>query len=209
LGQIEFSMSLSLPGEEETFPASLLPEMRSMWAMAEEIWDRYQDEHHFFGFVAADYAAVFDALVELRGRAATFLEWGSGLGVVTIMASRLGFQAHGIECEAGLVDLSRLLAEKFGPEAVFAEGSFIPRQYHWTGHYGDELDRTDAAAAPAYDELGMELRDFDLVYAYPWPGEQPFYRDILRQFGAPHARFLCYDVREGISLHRIRRRRGR
>lgn len=175
--------------------------------MAEDLWERYQNEHHFFGFVAADYPAVFEALVELRGRATTFLEWGSGLGVVTIMASRLGFEAYGIECEAGLVDWARVLAEKFGPEAVFAEGSFIPRQYDWSGLHSDELERTDAAAPPAYDELGMELRDFDLVYAYPWPGEQPLYRDILRQFGAPHARFLCYDVREGISLHRLRRRR--
>lgn len=200
-------MPQPFPAEGASFTASLLTEMQSMWTWAEEIWDRYQHDHNFHGFVAADYAVVFDALLDLRGRAVTFLEMGSGLGVVTIMASRLGFQAYGIECEAGLVDWSRILAEKYGPDAVFAEGSFIPHQYCWTGRLSDELERTDVAAPAAYDDLDMELRDFDLIYAYPWPGEQRLFRDIVKQFGSPNARLLCYDVRDGIVHHRFRRRR--
>lgn len=200
-------MTRSVAHEGDSYFAALRNEMQTLWDRAEAIWDQYQNERNFHGFVAADYGLVFDALCDLRGRAITFLEWGSGLGVVTIMASRLGFEAYGIECEVGLVDWSRQLAIEFGSDAVFAEGSFIPRQYCWTGRLSTELERTDVAAPAAYDDLDMELRDFDLVYAYPWPGEQRLYRDILRQFGAPHARLLCYDAQEGMSLHRNRRRR--
>ena len=49
----------------------------------------------------------------------------------------------------------------------------------------------------------MELRDFDLVYAYPWPGERLFFLDIMKKFGRPGAMFMTYDVREGIHVERI------
>ena len=39
----------------------------------------------------------------LAGRAVSFLEWGSGTGVITIMADMLGFEAYGIEINPALV----------------------------------------------------------------------------------------------------------
>ncbi len=58
----------------------------------------------FEGYVSADYLSVFHSLAQLRNRVSTVLEWGSGLGVVSIMASRMGFEAFGIEAEAVLVE---------------------------------------------------------------------------------------------------------
>ena len=175
---------------------------RPLWATAGKLWDRWQDRREFRGYVAADFLEVYRALVGLQGRVATVLEWGSGLGVVTIMASNLGFEAYGIESESRLVEWSRRLAQKYGPDAHFAMGSFIPREYEWNPEYGDESCRTEVAVEPGYDDLDMELRDFDLVYAYPWPDDHPMYQDIMRQCAGVDALFLSYDAREGIMLCR-------
>lgn len=177
---------------------------RSLWIEAQEIWDRCQDQRPFRAFVAADYEEVYRALARLQGRLTTVLEWGSGLGVVTIMASNLGFEAYGIESEPHLVDLSRKLAQKYGPGARFVTGSFIPREYKWNPETADESMRSDVDAEPAYDDLDMELRDFDLVYAFPWPEEQALFRDILRQYGGKNSLFLTFEAREGSLLSRVR-----
>jgi len=185
-------------------PSTLAPGMQSLWAEADRIWERFENKPEFGAFVAADYRKVYQALARLQGRAVTMLEWGSGLGVITIMASRLGFEAYGIEVESDLVERSRRLAEQYGPEARFATGNFIPEEYEWNPEYGDGNFRTQLEAEPGYYELDMELRDFDLVYAYPWPDEQPLFLDIMRRCGGANALFLGYDVREGILLGRRR-----
>ncbi len=153
--------------------------------------------------MSADYQAVYDSLVQLQGRALTVLEWGSGLGVVTIMASRMGFEAYGIEAEASLVEFSEDLALGFGPNAKFAQGSFIPDQFQWHPADGADVIRTVVDAASAYGAMDMEIRDFDLIYCYPWPDERVLYHHILREFARPEALFLCFDVRAGIRLAQI------
>ena len=124
------------------------------------------------------------------------------MGVVTIMASRLGFEAYGIESEAVLVAHAEEFNANYGADARFATGSFIPDAFEWDPASGDDVIRTDVDEAAAYDEFDMELRDFDLVYAYPWPDEQLMFRNIMRQFGGSHARMLIYDAREGLEMIR-------
>ncbi len=187
--------------------AALVARMQALCDEAEEIWQGIQHEPEFRLFVAADYELVFQSLYRLRNRAATFLEWGSGLGVVTIMASNLGFEAYGIEAEPRLVDLCWGLAEKYGPDAQFANGSFVPSDYRWRPRYEGENLHMICDGESGYDELDMELRDFDVVYAYPWPDEHDLYRDIMRQCGRRNSLLLTYDAHEGISLKR--RTRGR
>ena len=182
---------------------ALLARMRLLWDEAEEIWDRCQDDREYRDFVAADYERVFRTLQRLRNRGTRILEWGSGLGVVTIMASNLGFDAYGMETESHLVDQSRQLAMRHGPQAKFAKGNFIPNHYQWQPEYGAANLRTICDAKDGYDELGMDLRDFDLVYAYPWPDERDLYEDILRRCGRRDALFMTYNARTGIALNRI------
>jgi hypothetical protein len=181
--------------------------MQALCAEAESIWSEIQHEPDCRLFVAADYAAVFQSLRRLRNRGVTFLEWGSGLGVVTIMASNLGFEAYGIEAESRLVEQSLELAEKYGPQAQFANGSFVPSHYQWKPRYEGENLHLICDGQAAYDQLDMELRDFDVVYAYPWPDEHHLYRDIMRQCGRQNSLLLTYDAHEGISLKRRTRRR--
>ncbi|MEM7478744.1 MAG: hypothetical protein AAF483_27490 [Planctomycetota bacterium] len=175
-----------------------------LWQEAMEIWDEQQNEPAFEGYVCADYLAVGQQLASLRGKAVTFLEWGSGLGVVTIMASHMGFEAYGIEAERGLIEYSKSLTEKYGAEAdypaKFAQGSFIPDAFKWNPADGEELSRTIIDMPAAYDALDMELRDFDFVYAYPWPDEHTLFESILRQFARADVLWLSYDAREGTRL---------
>ena len=191
--------------------SALLAEFGSLWSEADELWDRHQDTPAFHAYVSADYLAVYKSLARLRGSVSSVLEWGSGLGVVTIMASRMGFKAYGIEAEPRLLLFAESLARKYGTEAQFAEGSFIPDAFAWNPANGDVAQRTLIDAASAYDELDMQLSDFDLVYAYPWPDEHTLYRSIMREFGHAAAMLLTYDAREGMQLvhfHRSRKRRG-
>src|SRR5215470_19355500 len=65
-------------------------------------------------YAAADGRVVFDELARRAARGRTFLEWGSGIGTITIMAERLGFEAVGIEIDARLVAAARELAGRVG-----------------------------------------------------------------------------------------------
>lgn len=179
---------------------ALLAEFGKLWAEADQLWERHQGAPAFHGYVSADYMAVYDSLAQLKGRVTTFVEWGSGLGVATIMASRMGFEAYGIEAEADLIEYSEDFAQTYGPEARFAQGSFIPDEFEWNPGNGEEVIRTIIDAAAAYDALDMELRDFDLIYTYPWPDEHTLYHSIIRQFGRRDTLLLIYDAREGIDL---------
>lgn len=181
----------------------LLDSFRKLWAEADELWEQHQDLPAFAGYVSADYRVVFDSLAELRGRVFNVLEWGSGLGVVTIMASRMGFEACGIESELSLVEYSEDFASQYGPEARFAQGSFIPDDFEWKPAEGEDVNRTMIDIAAGYDTLDMQLRDFDLIYAYPWPEEHTLFRNIIREFGHREAMLLSYDAREGINLVRV------
>ena len=184
------------------------PSLKRLWKEAASIWDKHQNEPAFEGYVSADYLAVYRSLQNFQGRCTTFLEWGSGLGVVAIMAAQLGFEAYGIEIEPELVEHSCKLAERYGSTAKFACGSFIPTEYEEASFEGEEFQRTICDAASGYEELDMELRDFDLVYAYPWPEEHLVFRSMVKRCGAAHAVLVCYDNREGISTTRFGKRRA-
>lgn len=182
---------------------ALLIRFGDLWNEAGQIWDEHQNTTAFGTYVGANFLAVYQKLAQLRGRVETVLEWGSGLGVVTIMASQMGFEAYGIEAEQELVAFSDELAKKYGPEAQFAEGSFIPDEFEWILEDGDEAERTFVDLPAAYDKLEMELKDFDLIYAYPWPEEHRLYRNIVRSLGRSDAILLTYDGREGVEVIRF------
>ena len=201
LGRREYLLSSKPLIDPATDP--LLEEMRSLWAESDEIWNESHEHEEFGGFVSADYVEVYQALVNLQDQVVTVLEWGSGLGVVAIMASRLGFESYGIEVEPLLVERAEELAQRYGPDTQFAAGSFIPDDYQWNIEMPGNPSRTETDSRAGYSELDMQLDDFDLVYAYPWPDEHGLYLDILRNHSGKNTLFLSYDAREGVSLTRI------
>ncbi len=152
---------------------------------AETLGD-WQGETEAHTFVPADYVLVFDALYELRpqmpkGRRPEFLEWGSGLGIVTLLASALGWKATGIEIQPRLIRSSLETSRAFDLSARFLEGSFFPE---------DES---------VVDNLAKLVRHADLIYVYPWPDQEIEIFDLFDRYAAPGARLLTYygieDVR--------------
>jgi hypothetical protein len=178
--------------------ASLLEDGRDVW----DRFDREVREKRFHPFVPADYDSVLAALVRLRQPGLRFLEWGSATGVITIMADMLGFEAYGIELDAQLVALARELAARHGSGATFAAASFLPTGYEWKPSSGDSRKGTIGDGASGYLELRHPLDDFDLVYGYPWDGEEPMMRDLMRRYGAPGARLLLNGVTPGVRVFR-------
>ena len=167
-----------------------------------DLWERFdirvrQDAFH--PFVAADYPVVLEALISLRSPGLKFLEWGSATGVITIMADLLGFDAYGIEIDRDLVDQARDLARRTGSRARFTAGSFLPTGYRWRDR-GDERLGTIGHGESGYLELGMPLEDFDLVFGYPWAGEEPMMHDLMRVHGRRDARFLVHTG-SGVKLY--------
>ena len=163
------------------------------------------------GFVPSDFVTVYHslrAITEANLASGTSLcEWGSGFGVVASLAAMLEFKVCGIEIERSLVNASRRLADDFRLPVEFVHGSFVPS--------GAEADVEEAYAASsteyfwlvtdaddAYDELGLGPHDFDVVFAYPWPGEECLIEGLFEKYAAEEALLLTYTQYNSVRLQR-------
>ena len=169
-----------------------------------ELWSRFdievrQDDWH--PFVAADYGVVQQALVSLRAPGLRFLELGSATGIITIMADMLGYEAFGIELDGDLVDIARGLATRSGSKARFAKGSFLPTGFRPRDGEDPRL-RTIGESASAYPEIGHALDEFDVVFGFPWDGEEGTMHELMREWGSAEARLLLHSVARGVEKFR-------
>lgn len=170
-----------------------------------EIWDQFsrsRDVDDFHPFIAAEYEPVLEAIIPHRGPDLRFLEWGSATGVITIIADLLGFDAYGIELEGDLVEKARALAGRYDSGATFAKGSFIPQGYRWKPPGGDARMGTIGAGTSGYIELGRHLDEFDVVFAFPWGGEEPMMLDLMATYGKGDALLLLNTVNRGVQAYR-------
>jgi len=189
-------------GRSELDPA-LQAKLHRLIAEGTHIWrafDREVRRKRWHPFVAADYGAVMRALTLLRAPGRRFLEWGSGSGVITIMADLLGFEAYGIELDPELVGVARELAGRHESQARFAAGSFLPEGYVWIPNDGDARPGTIGEGLPAYSAIGHSLEDFQIVFGYPWTGEGLLMRDVMRRHGAPDAQLILYGADAGVQV---------
>lgn len=163
------------------------------------------------GFVPSDFVTVYHALRAITeanlAPGISFCEWGSGFGVVASLAAMLGLDACGMEIDRGLVDASRSLAENFGLPVDFVHGSFIPSgaEVYAEEAYAEndaDLFLLDTVAGDAYDELGLDPDDFDVVFAYPWPGEENLITDLFEKYAAEEALLLVYNQFDSVRLQR-------
>ncbi len=163
------------------------------------------------GFVPSDFVTVYHALRAITeanlAPGTSLCEWGSGFGVVASLAAMLEFNVCGIEIERGLVDLSRRLADDFGLPVEFVHGSFVPsgaEAYAEEAYADNNADSfwlvTDAD--DAYDALGLDPDDFDVVFAYPWPGEECLIASLFEKYAAEEALLLVYDQFNSVRLRR-------
>lgn len=147
-------------------------------AMIDEATDRaWELEEMRAGgaFIASDYRFAYQVLAELLRagqveRGASWLEWGSGQGMATVLASMMGLQATGVEIDLDLVREARALAARYDvPGARFVHGSY----------------REAEAKLPVLTAAGR-----DIVYVYPWPGEEAFFLRLFEETAAPGALLL-------------------
>jgi hypothetical protein len=153
---------------------------------------KFQRDAHLPAFVPSDFGAVWNVLQAVAaddlapGR--LFCEWGSGFGAIACLAAMLDFDAFGIEVEGELVDEARRLADDFGLPVEFAHGSFLPKGAQADGEYA--WLSTDAA--DAHEELGLDVADFGVIFAYPWPDEERLTERIFEQHAAAGAVLVTY-----------------
>lgn len=147
-------------------------------------------------FVPSDYAAAYAQLRAISRspylRGMRFCEWGCGFGVVAGLADLLGFEASGIEIEGLLVEEARRLAEDHDLNVEFAQGSFVPRGGEAKVYAGGEYSWLTTESDDAYDDLGLEPADLDVVFAYPWPDEEEVTGQLFEAFAGPGAILATY-----------------
>lgn len=165
-------------------------------------------------FVPSDYPLSYTVLEQIRDRGLapdmTLCEWGSGFGVTACLGTLLGYEACGIEIERDLVDASQELADAHGLSTQLVHGSFIPEGGdHLAIDSGDFATLTTDVQS-AYDELGLGVEDFAVVYAYPWPGEEQTVERLFEAYAATGALLITYRGMNHIHLHRkVGRKRHR
>jgi len=193
------------PAPETRLSPELRQQLATLFHEGWEIWDRFAREdqdNEFHPFVPAEYEGVLEALLPHMGSGLKFLEWGSATGVISVMADLLGFQAFGIELDGKLVEMAETLAARFDSEATFVKGSFIPQGYRWQPAGGDGRLATIGDGPSGYLKLGHHLDEFDVVFAFPWSGEEPMMVDLMASYGSPDATFLLNTVNDGVRVYR-------
>ncbi len=93
-----------------------------------------------------------------------FVEWGSGLGVVTGLAYLLGFEATGIELDEPLTNQSRQLLGEHACLPTIQCGSYF--EHH----------------VPA-----------DIYYVYAWPSQRAAILELFMKTAPAHALFILCD----------------
>jgi len=184
---------------------SLESRLDALCADGWEIWQRFDDtfrSRNFHPFVPADYDIARKLLSSLPAPGRRFLEWGSATGIITIMADMMGFDAYGIEIDAALVATAREVASRHRSAARFIVGSFLPAGYRFRPRDGDGRTGTIAHGPSGYLELGLALEDFDVVFGYPWGGEEPVMLDVMQRYGRSDALLLLYDSDNSLRVYR-------
>jgi hypothetical protein len=195
-----------IPSSVDEFPVPADVQRRIERARArieafQDRWDRPQIEQ----FVAADYTLVYQSLCWLRQRQPTigqrFLEWGSGFAVVSALAAQLGFDAIGIEAEPDLLREGGKTVRDWEAAVELVHGNFLPPGGESLAD-DPTLPSLGHPVASGYEQLGMDLDDFAVVYAYPWPGEDGFHESVFDRYAAAGAMLMLFCGPNDIRLWR-------
>lgn len=196
--------------QETAFPAKVHDLLQHAATLIDTLVEA-RHEQPIVGFVPSDFAQVYralecvDRMMLAPGR--RFVEWGSGVGVVTCLAAMLGFDAVGIEIEPELVEASRQLADEHGVEVQFVEGSLLPAGAERLLDRQGDIAWLRSDGPDAYAALDLEPDDFDVVFAYPWPGEEQIIFDLFDRYASTGAVLITFHGQEGIRMQRKMARR--
>lgn len=203
---------VSLPGDIRSLPTAVESFLRDADERI-ELFQQARKDTPVVGFVPSDFPTVYHSLAALAelnlASGHRFLEWGSGAGVVTCLAATLGFDAVGIEIEPELVTVACGLAEDHDIGVQFVCGSFVPDSAQALLEQQEDITWLRSDGSNAYEELGLEPDDFDVVFAYPWPGEEQIVFNLFAKTAAVGALLVTYHGQEGIRVARKSRQRSK
>jgi hypothetical protein len=163
-------------------------------------------------YVPSEPAQVYAALRHVTEKGLplgqTFIEWGSGLGVGTGLATLLGYEATGIEIEETLVESAEALLESQALSAVFLPVSYIPDGFMtYEAVSGHDIVRDDSFGHhldgnPRYEEMDIDIEEVDLFFVYPWPGEQEMMLKLFDAVAGEGAILVAYFSDRDICIYR-------
>ncbi len=167
---------------------------------------RCHGDEGYASFVPSDFSRVYTALLELCQRdLATgdmFCEWGSGMGIVAMLASMFDFDAFGIEIEPALVEEAERLADDHEMVVSFACGSYVQASDEAMVDALDEANIMTHGGGDGYEVLGFDPDDFDVIYAFPWPGEQKLIERLFDSVASVGALLMTYNGIEDVIVYR-------
>lgn len=203
---------VELPDRLPAVPAEVAAFLADCHRRIDAFVDSHRD-HPVPAFVPSDFASVYGVLRYLHEQhlaaGPRLCEWGSGAGVVACLASGLGYTAWGIEFEAELVDLARDVARSAGAAAQFVCGNFVPDEAQELADDVEAFDWLAVGGPDGHEQIGLGIDDFDVIFAYPWPGERAVIERLFSRFAADGALLVIYDGTEGLTAQRRRARRRR
>lgn len=172
-------------------------------AFFEERW-----QEPIVGFVPSDFARLWPALAAVREQELApgnrFCEWGCGFAVVAGLAARLGFAAHGIEIERDLLDAARPLLAAHALDVALACGSFIPPGGERLAQIKAEMAWLITDGPDGHALLQREPDDWDVVFAYPWPGEEHVIERLFDRYARSGALLITWRTEKGARVQKKR-----
>ncbi|MFO0921983.1 MAG: class I SAM-dependent methyltransferase [Pirellulales bacterium] len=199
-----------IPFELEWDDASPLPQeqqnlISEAQILLQQFWDRWHQKP-IEQYVACDFEYVARALFTLQERGlvdgSTFCEWGCGFGIVTGLASLLGWEAIGIEAEPFLVSEARKLLQRLQIPCEIWEGNFLPRGAERLADRQSNHASMFHRIPPAYESKDFDIDDFSIIFAYPWPGEEYFLESVFREYARPNAVLVIFRGPYHIEFYR-------
>ncbi len=147
-------------------------------------------------YVACDFRDVWRALHWIASQeicdGRLFCEWGCGFGFVTALASKLGWEAIGIEAEPFLVKQAKQLLEQESIQAEIWLGNFLPPGAERLAKAQSNHASLFHQVPSAYADRDLSVDDFALIFAYPWPGEDSFLKNVFATYARAGAHLLLF-----------------
>ncbi len=117
----------------------------------------------------------------------------------------------GVRCRrhrdrAKLVAIANEIAGDHDIVAQFAFGSFVPDGVVPRVDWIDDVAWLTTTGDDGHKELELDPDDFDVVFAYPWPGEEQVIFDLFADIAAVGTLLLTYHGLDGVQLKRKVRR---
>lgn len=140
-------------------------------------------------------------------------EWGSGIPMIAALADGLGLAATAIEIDARLHAAAAKWLDSFANRVRLRHGSFV------TAGDSDLLQQFPPAggvraAAPGPDDgldslagdvgAGDYVGSGDIVYAYPWPGEDGLFVELFQRRASAGAILITFHGSDEFRVRQMR-----